>query len=233
MNDVPPKDNPPDTLRTKAVEDFLKAVYLLQRQGDAVSTSALAGELKIQSPSVTEMAKKLAEHGLLEYERYRGLRLTETGQQIALEVIRRHRLLEMYLVDALGYSWDQVHEEAERLEHVISRQFVDRIAAALGDPDHDPHGDPIPAADGSLPDQNLTSLADLPLHQTGQIRRITAQSPEALRYLGQLGLIPGAQVIVTAHDPFDGPVHLLVDNTPVVVGAEMARHILLTLPGQE
>lgn len=215
------------TLRTEAVEDFLKIVYLLQRQHDPVPTSAVADELNIKPPSVTEMAKKLAEHGLLEYEKYKGLRLTEAGRRIALEVIRHHRLLEMYLMEVLGYSWDEVHEEADRLEHVISEQFESRIAAALGHPKHDPHGDPIPALDGTMPTQELVSLVDLPDGIPHIVCRITDQSSDMLRYLATLSLVLGTEVIMVACDPFDGPIHILVEDNEVVVGANVARHVLL------
>jgi DtxR family Mn-dependent transcriptional regulator len=216
-------------LRTEAVEDFLKTVYKLQRKSDPVPTTLLATELGIKPPSVTEMAKKLADNGLLEYEKYRGLRLTEAGRQIALEVIRHHRLLEMYLTEALGYSWDQVHDEADRLEHVISEQFEARIAAALGDPSQDPHGDPIPALDGSLPpSQEFRSLADLELDQPAIVCRITNQVPDVLRYLAERGLVLGAQVEVTAREPFNGPLQLLVEDSTAVVSHDIAADILLT-----
>jgi len=216
-------------LRTEAVEDFLKTVYKLQRTYDPVPTTLLAAELGIKPPSVTEMAKKLAEHGLLEYEKYRGLRLTEAGRHIALEVIRHHRLLEMYLTEALGYSWDEVHDEADRLEHVISEQFEERIAAALGNPAQDPHGDPIPGLDGSLPpSQDFHSLAELELDQPAIVCRITNQTPDVLRYLAERGLVLGAQVAVTAREPFDGPLHLMVEDNTAVVSHEIATDIQLT-----
>jgi DtxR family Mn-dependent transcriptional regulator len=215
------------TLRTEAVEDFLKTVYKLQRQHDPVPTSILANELGIKPPSVTEMAKKLAEHGLLAYEKYKGLRLTDLGTGIALEVIRHHRLIEMYLTEALGYSWDEVHEEADRLEHVISEQFEARIAAALGHPNHDPHGDPIPALDGTLPDQELMVLADLGPDNTGLVHRIMDQSPDMLRYLAGLGIVPGAAITVTAQEPFDGPIHIKVEDNASVISVEVARHVFM------
>ncbi len=221
------KDEVLQSLRTEAVEDFLKMVYKLQRQHDPVPTSVLASELGIKPPSVTEMAKKLAEHGLLEYEKYKGLRLTDAGRRIALEVIRHHRLIEMYLTEALGYSWDEVHEEADRLEHVISEQFEARIAAALGHPNHDPHGDPIPALDGTLPRREAISLAESASDIPTLVFRITDQSPDLLRYLAHLGLIPGARVVVTAREPFAGPIHLLVEDSKAVIAHEVAEHIFV------
>lgn len=215
------------TLRTEAVEDFLKTVYLLQRQHDPVPTTVLANELGVKPPSVTEMTKKLAEHGLLEYEKYKGVRLTGPGRRIALEVVRHHRLLEVYLTQALGYSWDEVHEEADRLEHVISEQFEDRIATMLGDPQHDPHGDPIPTANGTVPTRDLVSLVEQALNRPGLVFRITDQSPDVLRYLADLGLVPGAHVVVTAREPFDGPIRLLIEDSEAVIGATVARHVYL------
>jgi DtxR family Mn-dependent transcriptional regulator len=215
------------TLRTEAVEDFLKTVYKLERQQIPVPTSLLANTLGIKPPSVTEMAKKLADSGLLEYEKYKGLRLTEPGRRIALEVIRHHRLIEMYLTEALGYTWDEVHAEADRLEHVISEQFEARIAEALGHPVHDPHGDPIPRADGTVPYQELVSVADAPLNKPCIVHRIIDQSSDMLRYLSDIGLVPGAHVLVRSRDPFDGPIHLQVEGQSSVIAAAVSRQILL------
>jgi DtxR family Mn-dependent transcriptional regulator len=222
------KDTVIQSLRTEAVEDFLKTVYKLQKQHDPVPTSLLAAELHIKPPSVTEMAKKLDEHHLIDYARYRGIRLTDRGRRIALEVIRHHRLIEMYLAEALGYSWDEVHEEADRLEHVISEQFEARIAAVLGNPNHDPHGDPIPALDGTLPAvRNVISLAEIRLNTPGTICQITDQTPDMLRYLAALGLIPGALVPVQSRDPFEGPLHLTIEETPAVISHQVAARVLL------
>ncbi len=220
------------TLRTEAVEDFLKAVYMLERQRIPVPTSLLANTLGIKPPSVTEMAKKLAENGLLEYEKYKGLRLTEPGRQIALEVIRHHRLIEMYLMEALGYTWDEVHEEADRLEHVISEQFEARIAEALSHPAYDPHGDPIPAADGTIPHQDLIPVAKATLNAPYTVHRISDQSPEMLRYLAGIGLVLGARIVVRNRDPFAGPVHLQVDDQHSVI-AESVSHLIFVVPAAE
>ncbi len=224
-----PKDDLLHTLRTEAVEDFLKAVYQLERQHSPVATNMIAARLGIRPPSVTEMARKLAAHGLLEYEKYKGLRLTEAGRRIALEVIRHHRLIEMYLTEALGYTWDEVHDEADRLEHVISEQFEARIAAAMGHPNHDPHGDPIPAPDGSLPlpAQGLATLQEATFDQLCLVHRITDQSPETLRYLADRGLVPGAQIMVTGHESPTGPIHVLVEDTASVVDRTIASHVLV------
>ncbi len=218
------------SLRTEAVEDFLKTVYLLQRQYNPVPTSILAEQLGVKPPSVTEMAKKLAEHGLLAYEKYKGIGLTDPGRLVALEVIRHHRLIEMYLTQALGYSWDEVHDEADRLEHVISEQFEERIAAALGHPNLDPHGDPIPELDGSIPAQETFLLANAQIDAPNIVRRITDQSPDMLRYLASIGLVPGAQVTVTAREPFDGPIHLRIEDNEAVISHEVAGHVFLIPP---
>lgn len=215
------------TLRTEAVEDFLKAVYKMQRLHDPVPTSRLAEELRIKQPSVTEMAKKLAEHGLLEYERYKGIRLTPSGRNIALEVIRHHRLLEMFLAEALGYSWDEVHEEADRLEHVISEQFEARMAAVLGHPEHDPHGDPIPDPTGQLPDSNSIALADAALNTPYTVHRIMDQSPDLLRYLAEIGIVPGAKVTITHVSPLDGPIHIKTPTAETAIAYEVAQTIWL------
>ncbi len=221
------KDEMLQALRTEAVEDFLKTVYKLQRQHDTVPTSVLANELGIKPPSVTEMAKKLADHGLLKYERYKGIQLTDPGLRIALEVIRHHRLIEMYLIEALGYSWDEVHDEADRLEHVISEQFEARIAAMLGHPNHDPHGDPIPALDGTVPRQDLIKISESRPGTTYLAHRIMDQSPDTLRYLADLGLVPGARITVTSIEPLKGPIHLLIEDSAFIISYEVATHIYL------
>lgn len=218
-----------DTLRgewrTPAVEDFLKHVYLLEQQTAPVPTNLLARALDIAAPSVTEMIKRLSSGEsipqLLEYEPRRGVRLSEPGQRIALEVIRHHRLLELYLTQKLGYSWDEVHEEADRLEHHISERLESRIAESLGQPRIDPHGDPIPAPDGSLSMPNLILLCDLEAAQGSEVSRIIDQTPEVLRYLSDLGLVPGAIVILTTRAPLN-------DTIGVQIGAEAESHTIST-----
>lgn len=149
-------------LRSESVQNFLKSVYALQQEMDRVSTNALADVLGISAPSVTDMAQRLEEAGLLDYQKYRGVVLTDKGQQAALQIIRRHRLIELYLVERLGYALHEVHDEAENLEHAVSDRFVEAIAARLGHPDLDPHGDPIPAQDGTITHRNLIALTDWP-----------------------------------------------------------------------
>jgi DtxR family transcriptional regulator, Mn-dependent transcriptional regulator len=198
-----------------AIEDYLKAIYELAEETGRVSTSALAERLDVKPASVTGMLQKLAEPEqerprLVNYERHRGVTLTPAGKRLALEVIRHHRLIELYLSQALGYDWDQVHGEAEKLEHVISEEFEDRISAFLGDPKRDPHGDPIPTKDGSVDPSCRTTLSDMGAGQTGRVERVRDDDPALLRYLAELGIIPDAAVTVDKRAPFDGPLHVRV-----------------------
>ena len=186
---------------SESQEDYLKQIFLLGGDGDRVSTKALARRLRVKPASVTEMVGRLAQLGLVEHAPYRGVRLTDAGRRVALEMLRHHRLLETFLVEALGYSWDQVHEEAERLEHVISERFEERIAEAMGHPTHDPHGDPIPTPDLSLPNGDASvPLQDLPVGFRGTLVRVGAQDPDNLNLLRRLGLLPGSTVEVVSDD---------------------------------
>ena len=186
---------------SESQEDYLKQIFLLGDDGDRVSTQALARRLCVKPASVTEMVGRLAQLGLVEHAPYRGVRLTEGGRRVALEMLRHHRLLETFLVEALGYRWDQVHEEAERLEHVISERFEERIAEAMGHPTHDPHGDPIPTPDLDLPSgESLVPLQDLPVGTRGKLVRVGAQDSDNLSLLRRLGLEPGSTVEVVADD---------------------------------
>ena len=173
------------------------------------------------------MLKKLAELKLVKHEPYHGVVLTAAGRKIALEVIRHHRLLELYLAEALGYSWDKVHDEAEKLEHHISEEFEDKIAALLGNPVTDPHGDPIPAKDGTIPPQNTIRLPDAAAGETVTIIRVAAQDAKQLTYLGSLGIRPEASITLVAKAPFDGPVHLRVGSNNHHVGLNLARQIFI------
>ncbi len=226
-----------DTLRgewrTPAVEDFLKHVYLLEQQTDPVPTTLLARALDIAAPSVTEMIKRLSSGEnipqLLTHEPRRGVRLTEAGQRIALEIIRHHRLLELYLTQKLGFTWDEVHDEADRLEHHISERLEARIAEALDQPLIDPHGDPIPAADGTLNVPNLILLCDLETLQGSEVSRIIDQTPEVLRYLSDLGLVPGALVILTSRAPLNDTIGVKIggDAEPHTISTQIARKVLV------
>jgi DtxR family Mn-dependent transcriptional regulator len=184
---------------SEAQEDYLKQIFILGEDRKKVSTQALAHRLEVRPASVTEMVGRLAQLGLVEHVRYRGVSLTDSGRRVALEMLRHHRLLETFLVEVLGYGWDQVHEEAERLEHVISERFEARIAEAVGHPTRDPHGDPIPAADLSLPlEAAPVSLAELPAGARGTLARVGLQDRENLDLLGRLGLAPGSSIEVIA-----------------------------------
>jgi DtxR family Mn-dependent transcriptional regulator len=186
---------------SEAQEDYLKQIFLLGGDGDRVSTQALARKLRVKPASVTEMVGRLAQLDLVEHAPYHGVRLSDAGRRVALEMLRHHRLLETFLVEALGYEWDQVHEEAERLEHVISERFEERIAEAMGHPTHDPHGDPIPSPDLSLPKvDSSVPLMKLPVGFRGTVARVGAQDPDNLNLLNRLGLAPGSTVEVISDD---------------------------------
>src|SRR5512134_2462348 len=181
---------------TVSIQDYLKYIYELTESGESASTNALSKKLNIRAASVTGMIEKLAasKPPLVEYQKHQGVTLTKEGKKAALEVFRHHRLLEAWLVQTLGYSWDEVHEEAERLEHCISEDFERRIAAAMGHPTRDPHGEPIPTADLKMPSDESTPLSSLRPNQTATIKRVKASDPELLRYLEGLGLLPGTQI---------------------------------------
>jgi DtxR family Mn-dependent transcriptional regulator len=200
---------------TPAVEDYLKAIFEIEHDGRPAGTAELAERLGVTRASVSGMLKKLGASSarLIRYSRYHGARLTASGRRAALEVIRHHRLVESYLVAALGYGWDEVHGEADHLEHVISEALEDRIAAFLGEPSADPHGAPIPQRDGSLPNVADLRLSDLPVGQTARISRVSDRDPELLRYLDSLGLRPQRRVRVTERGAFDGPVHIQPDGS--------------------
>ena len=211
---------------TRSVEDYLKAIYRLSPEGRPASTSEIANLLALSPPSVTGMVKRLSEQGLLEHVPYRGVQLTEGGRLAALRMVRRHRLIEAYLVEFLGYSWDTVHEEAERLEHAVSDTLVERMAGALGHPSVDPHGDPIPTADGSIHELACTALADVPVGEVVEIRRVRESQPERLRYIGSLGLKPGAQVRVIDRQPIDDLVTIEIGTKKQVIGRELGHALL-------
>ena len=184
--------SPPD--RSRAVEDYLKAIYKLQQDAPAASTTALAEELGRSAASVTNMIKGLAERGLLEHQPYHGVRLTATGELTALRIIRRHRVLELYLIERLGYTWDNVHAEAERLEHAASDALIDRMARALGEPSVDPHGSPIPTRDLEIAATEWIALPELGDGCVGVVREVSDDDAEALRRLAALGLFPGTRI---------------------------------------
>jgi DtxR family transcriptional regulator, Mn-dependent transcriptional regulator len=179
---------------------------------------------------VSGMVRRLAEQGLIAHERYRGVRLTELGRRAALRTLRRHRVIEAYLVTALGYAWDRVHEEAERLEHAASDELIDRMAAAIGEPAYDPHGAPIPTRDGEMEEPELQSLAELAAGISARVQRVADEDAERLRYLAQLGITPGVSVTVVRRAPYDGPITLRVDGGEQQVGPALAAQVLVA-PG--
>jgi DtxR family Mn-dependent transcriptional regulator len=208
---------------SRSVEDYLKAVHKLTEDGRLATTTQIAEALAIAPPSVTGMVKRLSELGLLAHEPYKGVTLTETGRREARRVIRRHRLIESYLVAFLGYRWDDVHDEAERLEHAATDALVERMAAALGHPATDPHGDPIPDAAGAVAAVSLTPLAQLPVGSEADVRRVATHDAPRLRFLAEAGLVPGARVRVRERDPFDGVVTVELEGRAHVVGPELGR----------
>jgi DtxR family transcriptional regulator, Mn-dependent transcriptional regulator len=213
---------------TPSVEDYLKAIYALQRDGQ-VSTMLLTEHMGLKPSSITSMLKKLAELDLVSYTPYHGARLTPAGERVALAVLRHHRLLELFLVQVLGYSWDEVHEEAEALEHHISEKLEARIAAYLGHPQFDPHGDPIPTLDGALPLSPDRRLADVPVGSCGQVVRVCSQQPEELRYLAEVGVVPGAQLEVVNVGPFAGPISIRIAEREHALAQHMAQAICVEL----
>lgn len=217
---------------THAMEDYLKVICLLEEEQGRVSTQAIAEHLKVQSPSVTNMLKRLASLRLVDHTPYRGVTLTPAGRRIALEVIRHHRLLELYLTEALGYSWDAVHAEADRLEHSISEELESRIDALLGYPSADPHGHPIPRPEGELPASEATRLDQVDIGSTVTIERVSDRNPEQLRYLAALGLLPGVEVAVLDRLPFAGPMRVRVGEQEHYLSRELAHAVFVTVPAE-
>jgi DtxR family Mn-dependent transcriptional regulator len=210
---------------TVAVQDYLKAIYVLESAGERVTTSALARRMGVSAPSATAMTKRLDELGLVERLPYRGVALTEEGRRGALEVLRHHRLLERYLVDRLGLSLDEVHAEAELLEHALSEELEAKIDEELGFPTHDPHGDPIPDRELRLVPGKSRSLLELEPGTRGAVARVPDGDPELLRYLGELGLVPDAGVEVLAQAPFGGPVTVRTAAGDHAISRELADRI--------
>src|SRR3954466_3473631 len=210
---------------TRSVEDYLKAIYRLTPEGRAAGTSEIANLLELAPASVSGMVKRLSEHGLLEHVPYRGVQLTEEGRRAALRIVRRHRLIEAYLVEFLGYPWDTGDDEAERLEHAVSDTLVERMATALGNPDVDPHGDPIPSADGFVQELSCIPLSDIPVGDSAEVHRVHESQPDRLRYIASLGIKPGVQIKVLDRQPFDDLVTIDVGGQRHVIGRELS-HVL-------
>ena len=217
----------PLSMTTQAIQDYLKIIFKLQHGGHVASTSAIAEKLAISPASVTGMIKKLSKMGLAEHSPYHGVTLTEEGKALALELIRHHRLLELYLQKALGFTWDKVDAEAERLEHHISEEMEAAMAAFLGDPTEDPHGDPIPTKDGYMPDVRYDRLSEMGPGQLVRIRRVKDSDPDLLRYLGTLGMYPHVIVEVVDKAPFDGPLVVRVSGAQQALGAQVTDSIFV------
>jgi DtxR family Mn-dependent transcriptional regulator len=217
---------------SEAAEDYAKAIYALaHRLEGPVPTSALAERLGVAPSSVTAMLKRLDEAGLVRHERYRGVVLTVDGEQLALEVIRHHRLIEAYLAETLGMPWDRVHDEAEVLEHYISEDLEQRIAVALGNPEIDPHGDPIPTADLDLAEDPTIPLAELGAGRVAVFARVSDSDPEMLRHLAGLGIRPGARMEVLGAEPFGGPLRVRADDAEHALGSELAGKMRVEAEG--
>jgi DtxR family transcriptional regulator, Mn-dependent transcriptional regulator len=235
VTDLPAIDAEDPTLPhvTHAMEDYLKAVYRLREQGGSVTTQRISEELGVTGPSVTNMVKRLHDLHLLEHERYQGVELTPAGERIALEVIRHHRLLELYLAETLGYSWDKVHAEAERLEHHLSDELEARIDSTLGHPTRDPHGDPIPSPEGIVEPLAGCPIGALPNGVPARITRVLERDSDRLRYLGDLGLYPGELITVVEQMPFEGPLRIRVGDQEHIIGRPMASLIYALIEGSK
>ena len=209
---------------SSAIEDYAKAIYGLElRAGGAVSTNALAERLGVTAASASGMVKRLDELGLVSHVPYRGVELTADGRRLALEVLRHHRLLELYLAESLGVPWDRVHQEAEVLEHVLSEELEEAISAKLGNPTHDPHGDPIPTADLRIEEGDTVPLQSLRAGQAGTLVRVSDADPEMLRYLAERGIAPGSRFQIVDKHPFDGPLFARFGAEVHVLGGTLAQ----------
>jgi len=216
---------------TPVVEDYLKAIWNLAQVETPVSTSRIADRLGLSAAAVTAMVKRLAENGLLRHEPYYGVRLTPAGELAGLRIIRRHRVLELFLTEMLGYEWDRVHDEAERLEHAASDELIERLARLLGEPDRDPHGAAIPTAEGELDQAVYATLADRAAGEVVRVVEVRVHDAEQLRYLGSLDLYPGARVEVIEIAPFEGPMSLRVNGSPRVLSMSLARQLYVAENG--
>jgi DtxR family transcriptional regulator, Mn-dependent transcriptional regulator len=214
---------PENATLTAAVQDYVKAIYTLDSGERGVSTTALAERLDVRPASVSGMLPKLTALGLVVHEPYHGVRLTKRGTRVALEVVRHHRLLELFLVESLGMTWDEVHAEAEILEHVLSEELEELIAAKLGDPAVDPHGDPIPSRELTVPADDSRNLYALEPGERGTFVRVSDADPAMLRYLSERGIAPGAELAVIERQPFDGPLYVRVNDDVHVLGTVLAR----------
>ncbi len=213
---------------TESIENYLKTIFEIQKETEKVTTNSISEKLGVAPASVTSMMKKLSEKKLITHKRYQGVKLTGPGQKIALEVIRHHRLVELYLAEALGVPWDQVHDEAEKWEHVLSEDLEDRMDKALGYPTRDPHGSPIPSRDGTLIELESIPLVELQPGQSGVIAEVSDHDPDLLRYVGKMGLYPMTRVEVLSVEPFSGPITIKVEDSSHILGSQAAQYVFVT-----
>ncbi len=217
---------PEDEGLSESIQDYLKTIYQLSPEGQPTSTNQIAERLNVAPASVTGMLKRLAsmEPALVDYQKHHGVQLTEEGRRISLQILRKHRLLELFLVQMLGYTWDEVHQEAERLEHAVSFRFGDRLARLLGEPEYDPHGDPIPDRDLHIPEMSTIPLSRAQAGQRAIVRRVPTSNPDLLRYLGEMNVLPGSKIAVVAQIPFDRTVRIRVADSDCehVLGPEIS-----------
>ncbi len=217
-----------DGLNHQAIEDYLKTIYMLEHEESPVSTSRIAAARDVKPGSATSMIQRLHKFNLVVYKKHYGVTLTAAGREIALEVLRHHRLVELYLMEALGFSWDEVHEQADILEHVISEKLEERMAAALNYPEFDPHGDPIPSKEGAITQVDNKPLFKLEAGESAVVSRIPDDTNgKLLRYLADLGLVPGTKIKVTQVAPFDGPMTLELNDKSIVIGQKVAEAVLV------
>lgn len=213
----------------ESAEDYLKSIYELALHHERVTPALLAERRQVSAAAVSKMVRKLTDLNLVDYSRTDGLRLTPAGEKVALEILRHHRLLELYLQEALGYSWDRVHDEAETLEHSISEEFEDRIDALLGYPTHDPHGHPIPTKDGRIDHAPHPTLADLNTGERAVIRWVSDREPDMLRHLGDLGFFPKTRVEMVHREPYGGSLHVRIEGANKTIGRDLARQVFVSM----
>ena len=210
---------------TQSIEDYLKTIFEIENDKGKVTTNSLSEKLQVAPASVTSMIKKLSSKKLITHKRYQGVKLTKAGRKIALEIIRHHRLIELYLQEALGVPWDKVHEEAEKWEHIISEDIEDRMDKFLGYPTSDPHGSPIPRRDGTMIERDCSCLADIDPGNKATIAEVSDHDPNLLRYLGEMGFYPKTKIVVKEVKPFDGPITISIKGKTHIIGREAAKHI--------
>lgn len=216
------------SILSTSVEDYLKAIYDLSRESGSAATTAVAARLDVAPASVSAMVRRLTGQGMVSHQRYGGLRLTKKGRTVTLQLVRRHRVIEAYLVRALGYTWDQVHAEAERLEHAASPDLIERMASAIGEPAVDPHGAPIPTARGTLEELKHRRLSDLAPGESARIVEVEDEDPELLRYLASMRFVPGATIRCVRKEPYDGPLTIRVGSRSHIIGPPLAARIYVS-----